>query len=365
MRSNFNSGNFNDLDLAIIDSLDHQVAVIDQHGNIVATNKAWNQFCVNNNGIPTLCGIGMNYLEVSNDDTVQGIFDVLGGRKMIYREEYPCHSPEEKRWFILNVTPFFDGENSGELKGAVVSHTNITERKILELAHEKELELAKMLQQSVLIPPLKTEKMEVEGVYLPSRELSGDMYAWYRINENQYGIILLDIMGHGVSASLISMSIRSLLEGIIKRAVTPADVYQELNKHFQRLFGGKMKFCTGIYLLVDTVEKTIQYVNAGSPNGLIIGEETIEVLKEKTVPIGLKFNPMIRCGTVNYTGGERILLYTDGLADSLRLTLSQCEEYLKREGKKGIDMLGPFIKNLLTDSDQMDDITAVLVRIQS
>jgi phosphoserine phosphatase RsbU/P len=356
---------FGDMDLAILDSLDHQVAVIDRDGNIVATNKAWNQFCLNNNGIPTLCGIGMNYLEVSNESTVNGIKSVLEGREAIYKEEYPCHSPEEKRWFILNVTPFVIRKNSSMSEGAVVTHLDITERKLLELAHEKELELAKSLQHSVLIPPLKSEKVEIEGAYLPSSQLSGDMYAWYRINESQFGIILLDIIGHGVSASLISMSIRALLEGIIKRAVTPVDVYQELNKHFNRLFGSEMKYCTGIYLLVDTEKQSIQYVNAGSPNGVVIGNNKVQVLNEKTVPIGLKDDPKIRCGTVEYTEGENIILYTDGLADSLKLTLSECEELIKSEGIRRLHHtdIDTFVKELLADARQMDDVTAVSVRL--
>jgi phosphoserine phosphatase RsbU/P len=359
-------GGFGDMDLAIMDSLDHQVAVIDRDGMIVATNKAWNQFCLNNDGIPTLCGIGMNYLEVSNEETVNGIKSVLEGREAIYKEEYPCHSPEEKRWFILNVTPFVNTKSSSKSEGAVVMHLNITERKLLELAQEKELELAKSLQHSVLIPPLHSEKIEIEGVYLPSSQLSGDMYAWYRINESQFGIILLDIIGHGVSSSLISMSIRALLEGIIKRAVTPADVYQELNKHFRRLFGSKMKFCTGIYLLVDTEKKSIQYVNAASPHGLVIGDHKVQVLNEKTVPIGVMDDPEIRCGTAEYTGGEMVILYTDGLADSLKLTLSECEDLVKSEGNKRIHHLeiDAFVKELLKDADQMDDVTAVSVRFR-
>lgn len=358
---------FHQFDLAIMDSLNHQIAVIDLQGNIMSANRAWTEFCLNNDGIPSRSGPGTNYLKVSNQSTVKGILDVLEGRKTIYKEEYPCHSPEEKRWFILNVTPFIADRAAGRIDGAVVSHIDITERKLLELAQEKELELAKSLQHSVLIPPIQLDEIEIEGVYLPSHQLSGDMYAWYRINDSQFGIILLDIIGHGVSASLISMSIRALLEGIIKRAVTPADVYQELNKHFKRLFGSKMKFCTGIYLLVDTEKQSIQYVNAGSPNGLVIGNHKVQVLNEKTVPIGLKDEPEIRCGTVEYTGGEMVILYTDGLADSLKLTLSECEDLIKSEGKQRIHHtdIDAFVKELLTDAHQMDDITAVSVRLHT
>lgn len=358
-----NSGEF---DQAVLDSLIYQVAVIDLQGTIIATNRAWNEFSLENGGALQHCGPGVNYFQSANKDTVQGIVDVLSGRIAKYREEYPCHSPHEMRWFIMTVTPYKKNQESDHIDGAVIIHLNNTDRKLLALAHEKEMELARQLQKSVLVPPLKNIDIEIEGVYLPSHQLSGDMYAWYQINENQYGIILLDIVGHGITSSLISMSVRSLLEGIIKRASNPIDVYLELNKHFNQLFHSKVKYCTGIYLLIDTNEKSVHYFNAGSPNGLVFGRNGQAVeLTVKTVPIGLAAHPNIQVGSINYNYGDMIFLYTDGIADTLELKPSECEDLLKREGMIRLHRMSPehFVKGILAGAEQVDDATVVSVRL--
>jgi signal transduction histidine kinase len=82
-------------------------------------------------------GIGVNYLTVcqkaaeSGDElarqVLKGIQAVLSGKQAHFSFEYPCHSPQEQRWFTMNVTPL-DGANGG----VVVAHENITERKRLE-----------------------------------------------------------------------------------------------------------------------------------------------------------------------------------------------------------------------------------------
>jgi phosphoserine phosphatase RsbU/P len=351
--------------LAIIESLPYQVAVIDRQGLIIATNRTWNDFCLDNGGVLDRCGTGINYLDVATNQTKEGINLVLQGKMERYVEEYPCHSPNEKRWFILGVTPFRSIEGAQEIDGAVVTHLNITERKLLELAHEKELELARELQSSVLVPALNVDGISIQGVYRPSNTLSGDMYAWYQINETQFGIILLDIVGHGVSSSLISMSLRALLAGVIRRAVSPVEVYKELNGQFNQLFNSKVKYCTGIYLLIDTKERSIQYVNAGSPNGLIVGKDRVSTLDIKTVPIGMVQKPNVNTGKVPYYPGDSVLLYTDGLADTLNLKLSECERTLALRGQTSLRQMGieAYIDGMLKGQQQVDDVTAVAIHL--
>ncbi|EWG11540.1 SpoIIE family protein phosphatase [Cytobacillus firmus] len=355
---------------AVIDSMLHQVAIIDPHGTVQATNQAWDRFCIDNKGNPNRCGIGMNYFQVSQTQTIAGIQKVLTGAADSYTEEYPCHSPEEKRWFILTATPLKTENETGEIEGAVITHLNITERKLLELEQEKELELAKSLQQSVLHPPLQTGDLEIAGLYLPSRQLSGDMYAWYQIDEHQFGVILLDIMGHGVSSGLVSMGIRSLLQGIITRAVQPSDVYQELNKHFKHLFGvddeSIVHYCTGIYALIDLRERSIHYFNAGNPSGLLLGGEEAAALNKRTIPIGLREDPQVNCGTVTFKGGQQLILYTDGLADSLKMSLNECESFLKTVWTEKFKELNErsLAEDLQMKFDQVDDISIVAIQFK-
>ena len=117
----------------VLDSLDAHMAVLDREGNMIAINQKWEQFAQSNDArdFGTL-SVGANYFgacacspdESGYEDAqkaIHGIRSVLRGRADLFEMEYPCHSPEEKRWFLMRVLPLQLPEG-----GAVVSHTNIT-----------------------------------------------------------------------------------------------------------------------------------------------------------------------------------------------------------------------------------------------
>jgi two-component system CheB/CheR fusion protein len=119
---------------AIIDALPEHIAVVDVAGKIVMINTAWRRFAkANGDSDLKRSGLGANYLEACQptnhaDDTVasaaaNGLRAVLEGTQQIFTLEYPCHSPTEKRWFVMNAAPVI-----GEEFGAVVSHVNVTAR---------------------------------------------------------------------------------------------------------------------------------------------------------------------------------------------------------------------------------------------
>ncbi len=117
---------------AVMNSLTAHIAVLDGEGGIVAVNDAWSRFAAANGGLAARTGVGTNYLQVcgagGNGDAgeiVEGIRAVLSGGRENYTVEYPCHSPEEQRWFLLYATPLPRG-------GAVISHIDITGRKRAE-----------------------------------------------------------------------------------------------------------------------------------------------------------------------------------------------------------------------------------------
>jgi len=123
---------------SILNSLSAQVAVLGPDGTIQATNEAWDRFARANGNPPmTAVGPGVDYLDVCRkaissqaseaQAALDGIQGVLEGHLESYRLEYPCHSPNEERWFVMLVTPL-----KGTKGGAVLTHINVTERKRLE-----------------------------------------------------------------------------------------------------------------------------------------------------------------------------------------------------------------------------------------
>ena len=118
---------------SILDGLSEHIAVLDEHGSIRLVNAAWAKFA-QENGDPGMMhsGPGMNYLAVCqagagledgdySGRAAMGLRAVLDGRTAHFSMEYPCHSEQEERWFVLNVNPL-----RGAAGGVVVSHVNVT-----------------------------------------------------------------------------------------------------------------------------------------------------------------------------------------------------------------------------------------------
>jgi PAS domain S-box-containing protein len=122
------------LNVSILNSIPAQIALLDSEGIIIAVNQTWRNFGMTNSLKSNSYGIGENYIKVSakavGSDEMSGkkmaigIGEVIKGNVNGFSLEYPCHSPGEKRWFIARVSPTQHGTD----RGAVVMHTNITER---------------------------------------------------------------------------------------------------------------------------------------------------------------------------------------------------------------------------------------------
>jgi PAS domain S-box-containing protein len=153
-----------------LDGLSAHIAIIDESGTILAVNRAWREFAEANLATAANVCEGANYLAVcdaaTGDDSAGArqfaaeARAVLTGREKKFAMEYPCHSPEQERWFVARVTRF-SGDGPPRV---VIAHENITERKREELARLASLERQKrinQLQQALLAPGQMEEKLHM------------------------------------------------------------------------------------------------------------------------------------------------------------------------------------------------------------
>lgn len=131
---------------AVLDTIEDHITVIDRDGEIIYVNHSWEMF-----GEDNACSIHdwdhVNYLTICAESAtmgdeygkqaVVGIRQVIDGELESFYFEYPCHSPEEKRWFMMRVTPL----HFNDITYYSISHITITER--IE-AEEKLLNLSRI-----------------------------------------------------------------------------------------------------------------------------------------------------------------------------------------------------------------------------
>ena len=151
-----------------LDAFPAHTAVLDPDGTIIDVNTAWSSFCEKKGGSP-MHYLGRNYLTVCDmaagswseeaAPAANGIRAVISGSLDEFYLEYPCHSPTEKRWFALRVTPFPETAP----RRVVVAHIDITER---QQAQNRLQNLYNELEKRVIVrtAELQTAKERVEAI---------------------------------------------------------------------------------------------------------------------------------------------------------------------------------------------------------
>ncbi|BBI35308.1 PP2C family protein-serine/threonine phosphatase [Cohnella abietis] len=182
----------------------------------------------------------------------------------------------------------------------------------------QELLLARQVQESVLPDRVEDSDFRINAFFQASEELAGDLYAWHRLDNNRWSIAVIDAMGHGISSSLVSMFIASILKESMRTLWSPQRVFTELNR---RLMGLQWEnelthyYCTGIYVTVDLELGKLEYANAGHPSGLLyrVEDPEPEKLTVSSAPLGMFDTLEIVTRTLNLLPGDKLYLFTDGI----------------------------------------------------
>jgi serine phosphatase RsbU (regulator of sigma subunit) len=189
------------------------------------------------------------------------------------------------------------------------------ERELATIA--RELETARQIQSFIL--PQKT--VDIKGIhlaahYVPMASVAGDFYDFARVDEKRLGILVADVSGHGVPASLISSMVKIAFASQLPHADDPARVLAGINQ----VLCGKLEsdFVTAGYLFMDTEKQSFTYAGAGHPPLFLwrASEQKIYEYREKGVILGQFEDARYQNINLELKPGDRFLQYTDGIIEA-------------------------------------------------
>ncbi|WP_165247536.1 PP2C family protein-serine/threonine phosphatase [Paludisphaera soli] len=192
--------------------------------------------------------------------------------------------------------------------------------RLLESAHKKltfELELARKVQFAMMPrPPKPRGVLRVAVRYTPANQLGGDVYDFYRLENNRLGILVADVSGHGVNAAMLSGMVKTLASGLSIAVLEPGELLAGLDvsgeQHFPEGY-----FCTGFYLIADEETGLIRYAGVGHPPGIVIGPNGPRLLESNPGMLGIGMVDGTAGSADRLEPGESLILYTDGLPDAM------------------------------------------------
>ncbi len=246
--------------------------------------------------------------------------------------------------------PINKTELLARIRSALKLNRELDRHKERDSRMRQELLLARQVQESVLPDIIEEPDIRVKAYFQASEELAGDLYAWHKIDGNRWAIAVIDAMGHGISSSLVSMFIASILKESMRTLWSPDKVFAEINR---RLMGLQWEnelvhyYCTGIYATLDLKRRKLEYANAGHPAGLLYhaGASLPERLSVSSAPLGMFDSMEIVSRSLILSPGDSLYLFTDGILSPFQgedeAQLEQLEAFLHqaRDDEASIEQL--------------------------
>jgi serine phosphatase RsbU (regulator of sigma subunit)/predicted ester cyclase len=259
---------------------------------------------------------------------------VAGADKVVTR--FTVHSPHD-RGVLMGVAPtgrvltnkaivihrIVEGKIAEEWGMGTIGGTLRKQRLVQEISKREriaqELRVARRIQQASLpkeVPQL--EGWQISPYYQPAREVGGDFYDFFDLEEGQVGVVVGDATGKGMPAALVAEATSNMLRAVAQAldSSSPGEVLERVNETLMARIPPNM-FVTCFYATLDPKSGRLLYANAGHdlPYLRRRGSEC-EELRARGMPLGLMAGMSYEQKEIVLDAGETALFYSDGLVEA-------------------------------------------------
>lgn len=256
---------------------------------------------------------------------------------------------------------------------------DVTMRRLAErelMRNRQELELARQIQQQLFPKSAPAiAGLEVAGSSLAADQTGGDYFDYFEMMDGALGVVVADVCGHGLGPALIMAETRAYLRIVARNRTRPSEVLNRANGSLAADLADGDRFVTALFARVDPKRRTLQYVNAGHPAGMLFTRrgELKATLGEPFCPLGLMAEAEYADSIeMPLEAGDVLVLITDGINEAettagddfgreriLAAVLGCCHLSAEQIVNHLLEAVGAFSAG----SPNLDDRTVVVVKV--
>ena len=277
-----------------------------------------------------------------------------------------------KQFFFLDYTRGLFESFTRQIAQAVQS-ARLFGDKLQRESLERELELARDLQRNLLPGEIsQPEGWEIEALSIPCRTMGGDYYDVIPLSDGRIAVTIADVSGKGAAAALLMAALQASLGTLLRESLPVAETVFRLN----RALCGRMPddtFITFFLAFADTETGQIEYCCAGHDPPMLCsgaGAGDMEIMDRGGLILGVIPEAEYSMATVEMKPGSRLLLYTDGVTETMtpdeepfgveRLR-TFVQKHCKEPAGEIVSTLTGILEKFRGDTDQQDDVTALVI----
>lgn len=236
---------------------------------------------------------------------------------------------------------------------------------------ERELQVAAEIQISILPDVLPTHPNFDFGARIdPARQVGGDFYDIFSVNENKMAILIGDVADKGVPSAIFMARVHALVMAEADSHPAAGNVLRKVNEHITRL-EKSTQFVTALYGILDCATGDFDYARAGHEPPLLLTPEGIQRLPHGPgMALGLWEEIVLDVGRVRLAPGASLLLFTDGMTDCRNpageaFGLGRIQDaFVRANGLSAQEICDLLLQTLLDyqqGAKQDDDVTLVAI----
>lgn len=272
-------------------------------------------------------------------------------------------------------------ESLAEQAGMAIHNANMMNLLIEKKKLDFDLSLASNIQGMLLPRKFPENKfLQIDAYYQPAQKVGGDLYDVFSLPGGKVGIVIADVSGKGVPASILMAICQTNLRHLARKHSSPAEVLKAINFEMHPEMRLDM-FITITYAVLDTIENRITLARAGHELPLLFkyNENTRDYSAEKISSPGMAvgmvshetFDTVIKDTSIPFYPGDALVLYTDGITEATNekeeeFGMSRLENHLLASLKLSERNMNQYVIKALEKfsgkTKNIDDLTLVTVK---